>query len=173
MHHRDAELHRCVVDEEAGREVVGAVDHDVVAVEDRQHVVGAEPDVVGHDVDVGVEQRERLLRRVDLAITDAIHVVQDLALQVRLVDHVHVDDAQRADAGRREIQRSRGAEPAGAEQQHLRAEQLLLARVADLGQQQVALVAVALLGRERGRDLPVATLVLPLVEPAGDRDDVV
>ena len=151
MHDRDAELHRRVVDEEAGREVVGAVDDDVVAVEDRQHVVGAEPDVVGDDVDVGVEQGERLLGRVDLAIADAVDVVEDLALEVRLVDDVHVDDAERADAGGREVERGRRAEPAGAEQQHLGVEQLLLALVADLGQEQVALVPVALLGRERGR----------------------
>ena len=51
-------------------------------------------------------------------------------------------------------------------------EQLLLAGLADLGQEQVALVAVALLGRQRLRHLPVAALVLPLVEPAGDRDHV-
>ena len=104
---------------------------------------------MGDHVDVGVEQRQRLLGRVDLAIADAIHVVQDLALQVRLVDDVHVDDADRADAGRREVHRRRRAEPAGAEQQHLGVEQLELALLAHLGQQEVALVAVALLGGQR------------------------
>ena len=103
--------------------------------------------VVGDDVDVGVEQRERLLRGVDLAVADAVEVVQDLALQVRRVDLVHVDDADRADAGGGEVQRGRRAEAAGAEQQHLAGEQLGLALGADLGQQQVAPVAVALVGR--------------------------
>ena len=78
---------------------------DVVAVDDVEHVVGAEAHVVGDDVDVGVERGERLLRRVDLALADAVHVVQDLALQVRLVDDVHVDDAERADARGREVER--------------------------------------------------------------------
>ena len=91
------------------------------------------------------------LRRVDLALTDAVDVVQDLALQVRRVDLVHVDDADRADTGRRQVQRRRRAEPAGAEQEHLRAEQLGLTLDADLGQQQVALVTVLLLGGERDR----------------------
>ncbi len=72
--------------------------------------------------------------------------MEDLALQVRLVDHVHVDDAERADARGGQVQRGRGAEAAGAEQQDLGAEQLVLALLADLGQQEVALVAVALLG---------------------------
>ena len=52
----------------------------------------------------------------------------------------------RADAGGGQVERGRRAEPAGAEQQHLGVEQLQLALLADLGQQQVALVAVALLG---------------------------
>ena len=168
----DAELHRRVVHEEPGREVVGAVDDDVEAVEDLHHVVGTEADVVGDDVDVRVEQRERLLGRVDLALADAVDVVEDLALQVGVVDDVHVDDADRADAGRREVQGGRRAEAAGAEEQHLGLEQLLLALLADLGEQEVALVAVALLGRQRGRDLPVAVLVLPLVEAADHRHDV-
>ena len=87
------------------REVVGAVDDDVVAVDDVEDVVGAEADVVRDDVDVGVQRGERLLRGVDLAVADALEVVQDLALQVRRVDDVHVDDAERADAGGGEVER--------------------------------------------------------------------
>ena len=99
----------------------------------------------------GLSCGERLLGRVDLALADAVHVVQDLALQVRRVDDVHVDDAERADARGREVERGRRAEPAGAEQQHAALEQLLLPGLADLGQQDVAPVAVALLGGERLR----------------------
>ena len=125
-----------------------------------------EPHVVGHDVHVGVQRGQRLLGRVDLAVADAVHVVQDLALQVRLVDHVHVDDAERADAGRGQVEGGRRAQPAGAEQEDLRVEQLQLAHLAHLGQEQVALVAVAL-GRGQGlRRRPGAAVVLPLVEPA-------
>jgi len=43
---------------------------------------GAEADVVGDDVDVGVHGGDGLLRRVDLALADAVEIVQDLALQV-------------------------------------------------------------------------------------------
>jgi hypothetical protein len=115
--------------------------------------------------DVGVEQRERLLGRVDLAVADAVDVVEDLALQVRRVDLVHVDDADRADARGGEVERGGRAEAAGAEHQHLGVEQLLAGPRPDLGQQQVALVAVALLGGERRRRLPVAALVLPRPKP--------
>ena len=75
---------------------------------------------------------------------DALGGVDDLALEVRDVDDVVVDDADRADAGGGEIERDRRAESAGAEQQHLAVEQALLAARADLRQQQVARVADAL-----------------------------
>jgi hypothetical protein len=97
VHHGDAELHARVVEQVAAREVVGAVDDHVVAGDDVHDVRRVEARVVGDDVDVGVEHAQRLLRRVDLAVTDAVEVVQDLTLQVRRVDLVHVDDADRAD----------------------------------------------------------------------------
>ena len=75
-----------------------------------------------------------LLGRVDLRTPDAVGRVDDLALQVGEVDDVVVDDAERADAGGGEVERGRRAEAAGAEQQHLGVEQLLLALGADLGE---------------------------------------
>ena len=96
--------------------------------------------------DVGVERLDLLLGGVDLRHADAVGRVDDLALEVGDVDHVVVDDAERPDAGGGEVERGRRAEAAGAEQQHLGVEQLLLALDADLGEQEVARVALALLG---------------------------
>ena len=62
-------------------------------------------------------------------------VVDHLALQVREVDLVVVDDPQRPDPGSGEVERRGRAQAAGAEQQHLGVEQLLLALGADLGDQ--------------------------------------
>ena len=84
-----------------------------------------------------------------LGDADPVGRVDHLALEVGEVDDVVVDDPERADAGRGEVQRGRRAETAGAEQQDLGVEQLLLALDADLGDQQVARVALALLGGER------------------------
>ncbi len=154
VHDGHAGQQRRVVEQIAGGEVVGAVDDDVVALEDVEDVVGAEADVVGDDVDVGVQLSERLLRRVDLALADPVDVVEHLALQVRRVHHVHVDDAERPDARRGEVERGGGAEPAGAEEQDLALEQLLLPGFADLGQQQVTVIAVPLVGAEHRRGDP-------------------
>ena len=73
------------------------------------------------------------------------------------------------DARGGEVQRGRRAEAAGAEQQHLGVEQLLLALDADLRQQEVARVALALLGGELARDLDLVAAVLPQRDAAGHR----
>ena len=124
------------------------------------------------DLDVGVERRDRLLGRIDLRDADPLARVDHLALEVRQVDLVVVDDSERSDAGGGEIQRGRRSEAAGAEQEHLRVEQLLLALGPDLGQQQMARVALALLGRQRLRRLDLVAAVLPQREAAGHRLDV-
>ena len=127
---------------------------------------------MGDHLDVRVELLDRLLGGVDLAHADPVDVVQDLALQVGAVDDVHIDDAERADTRRRQVQARRAAEAAGAEQQHLGIEQLHLTFLAHLGQQQMALVAVLLVGIEALGHLPLAALVLPLAEPARHRRHV-
>ena len=103
---------------------------------------------------------------------DPLGRVDHLALQVRQIDLVVVDDAKRSDARGGEIQGRRRAQAAGAQQQHLCVEQLLLAFGADLGQQQVARVALALLGGQRARDVDLVAAVLPQGEAAGHRLDV-
>ena len=50
VHDRDADLEGGVVEQVAHGEVVGAVDHDVVARQDVDHVVGPEAHVVGDHV---------------------------------------------------------------------------------------------------------------------------
>jgi hypothetical protein len=123
-------------------------------------------------VHVGVDGGERLLGRVDLALADAVHVVQDLSLEVGRVDDVHVDDPEGAHTGGGQVERGRGTEPARSEQEHLRVEQLELAGFADLGEEQVALVAVALVGRQGLGRRPRTALVLPPVEAPDERDRV-
>ncbi len=77
--------------------------------------------------------------------------MHDLALQVRLVDDVGVDDPERAHSGGCEVERRRRAEPARADEEHACVEQPLLPVLADLGDEEVAAVARALLRRrERG-----------------------
>ena len=98
---------------------------------------------------------QRLLRRVDLPLADPVGVVEDLALKVGGVDHVHVDDADGPHSGGRQVEGGGRAQPARPQQEHLRVEELELPDLADLGQKKVALVAIALLGSERLGRRPV------------------
>ena len=95
--------------------------------------------------------------------------MRDLPLQVRLVDDVRVDDAERADAGGGEVERGGRAEASCADQQDAGVEQLQLPLLADLGDQDVARVAGALLGRERARQHDFAAVSLPVGDPADQR----
>ena len=163
---------RRVVEEVAGLEGVGPVDDHVVAADDPVDVVGDEHLLVGHDGHVRIQRLDRLARRFDLALADPVVRVEDLALEVREVDNVEVDDPDRADAGRREVERGRAAETAGADQQRLRLEEAGLAGRADFGDQQVAAVALLLLAAEDDRGLPRQPGRLPGLEPAGHRGDI-
>ncbi len=108
----------------------------------------------------------------DLALPDPVGRVDDLALEVADVDDVEVDDADGPDPRRGEVEQGRRAEPAGADEQRLRAEQACLALDPDLRDQQVAAVALLLLGGQDDRCHELETCSLPALEPARHRGDV-
>ena len=118
----------------------------------------------GTTVDVGVEGLDRALRGVDLRLAEVLRRVDDLALEVRVVDDVWVDDADRPDACRGEVEGGGRAEAARADQQHARVEQALLALFADLRDEEVARVARALRRRESGGRDDVIAVPLPADE---------
>ena len=133
-----------VVDQVAGREVVRAVDDEVVRLEDLEDVGRVEPLLVQDDLDERVDLLDRLLGRLGLRLPDVGLAVDDLALQVGLVDDVEVDDAEGADAGGGEVEQRGRAEPAGADDEHLGVLQPLLPGHADVGDDQVPGVAADL-----------------------------
>lgn len=110
---RHAEPGARVADEVAGREVVGAVDDDVVVGDEVEHVVGDEPLRDRPHLDLGREEREGLHGGVDLGAPDVGDAVHHLALEVRRLDDVVVDHGETADAGCREVEEHRRAQPAG------------------------------------------------------------
>ena len=169
MHDRDVVPDRGVVDEVAGREVVGAVDDHVPAgLEDPLDVLRGKPLAEGDDLDVGVERLDAPPRRVGLRLAERVGRVRDLALEVRLVDDVCIDDPDPADARGREVERGGGAEPARADEQDARVEQAQLALLADLGDQQVPAVARAAGRAERAGKVGGQAGALPVGVAAGE-----
>ena len=173
MDDRDPVPHRGVVQEVARREVVGAVDDDLPAlVEDPVDVVGAQALSVRDDLDVRVQLANSPLGRLDLWLPERGRRMQHLALEVRLVDCVVVHDPESADPCGGEVERGRRAEPARTDDEHVRGEQPLLARDADLRDQDVPAVPDALCLVETAGRLDGETRLGPGHDPARERDDV-
>ena len=137
MYDRYAMFHRRVVQEIARGEVVGPIDHEVVALDDPVDVRGREALLVADDLHVRVQRLERALRGRYLRLADAVGRVQDLSLQIGEIDDIGIDDPKCADAGGRQIIRGRRSESTRADQQHLAVQELLLACLTDLGDQKV------------------------------------
>src|SRR5438874_10491957 len=104
--------------------------------------------------------------------------MENLPLQVAEVDDVEVDEADRADAGGREIHRNRRSKSAGANAEHLRRLELALPVDADLRHDQVPRVALHLVIRQRRKitvrlkpDTTGALVDLGRWSAAGDRRD--
>ena len=99
------------------------------------------------DGDLGVQAPERLRDGLGLRAADGFRGVGDLPLEVGYVHLVGVDDTDSADSRRGQIQRRRRTEPAGADDQHARVQELLLSGAPDLFEDDVPAVSFNLLVR--------------------------
>ena len=133
--------HARIVHQIAGGKVVGAIGDDVELANDVERIGAAELGLELANVDEGIDGGQFLRGGVEFGTTHVGCGMDDLPLQVGEVHHIEVNQAQRAHAGRGQIQRERRAESAGAHAQHARRLQLLLPLHADLGHDQVARVA--------------------------------
>ena len=79
--------------------------------------------------------------------------MDDLALQIRLLDDVVVDDADRADAGRGQVQQRGCAETPRADHQHPRVLQPLLPVDTQIGDDEMTAVAGDLVAGQLGSRL--------------------
>ena len=171
MHDRDVVPDRRVVHEVARREVVGAVhDHVPPGLEDPVDGLGRQALAERHDLDVRVQRLDPAPRRVGLRLAERVGRVRDLALEVRLVDDVRVNDSEPPDARRSQVEGGRRAQPTCADEQYPRVEQLQLALLADLGDQEVPAVPRLPRRAERARKLRREAVSLPIGVAAGQRD---
>jgi hypothetical protein len=135
-----------IVDEVPGGEVVGAVEDQVVTVEQVDGVVPIKPDLIQMDAHQRVDLGDRVARGLGFGPTDIADAVDDLTLQIRLLDDVVVHDADRADPGRGQVEQRWRAETACADHQHPRILEPLLAVDAEIGEEEVAAIAGHLIG---------------------------
>ena len=103
-----------VVDQIPGWEIVRAVHDDIEITQYLQCVVRGEAGVEPLDLRVGIEVVDPRLGRIELRRADGARAVDDLTLQIGHFDGVEVDQSQRSNACRGQIQRCRGAETPGS-----------------------------------------------------------
>ena len=99
----------------------------------------------------GVDGVQGVARRVELRPPYVGRPVDHLPVQVAVVDHVEVDDAEPPDAGRGQVHRHRRAEATGTDAENAGRLQLQLPVHADLRHDQVPAVAGDLLVAQRRR----------------------
>jgi hypothetical protein len=145
-----ARQHRRVVDQVAGREVVGAIQDEVVLREQIDGVLGLESHLVQVDLHQRVDLQDRVLGALRLGSTDVGLPVDDLTLQVGLVDDVEFDDADGSDACCGEVQQRGRPEAACADHQYAGVLEPLLTVDAEVGNDQVTAVARNFFARECG-----------------------
>ena len=171
--HRLAQLQRRVVDQVARREVVRAVDDDVVVLDDVEHVLGRQPRLVPDHLHVRVQLGDR---RPSPTRPSACRPDRSRAGSAAAGSTRRPRRRRRTRPCRRRPPPGTGPagepEPARAEAQHLRLQQLRLAQLAHLGQHGVPRVAQALLRRHHERPVELQPGALPGREPARHRLDV-
>ena len=125
----------------AGAKVVGSVHDKVVCRDELPRVARREPELVAFDPHERVDGGDAVRCRIDFWAPDIDGGVNNLALQVRYIDDVVIDDPQRADPGCGEVGRRDGTQPARSDDEHARRREVPLAAFADFGKEQVAGIA--------------------------------
>ena len=124
--------HTGVVDLVARAQPVAAIDDQIVGIDEIHHVSCGHFGVMRPHLDQRIEGPEARSGGSDLGHADIGLCVQHLALQVPDVDGVEIDDAERADTGRRQVERRWRTQSAAADDQHTCGLQFLLAGLTEL-----------------------------------------
>ena len=133
--------HAGVVREIARGEIVRAVDDDVVRANDVESVLAGETRIVKDHIDVRIEGVDGFPGGLRFGAANVGIGVENLTLQIRIIHHVEIRDAEFTDARGGEIQRDGRAQSARADAKNAGRAQLFLPGHADLGQNQMPRVA--------------------------------
>src|SRR5207247_1662202 len=133
-----------VIGEITRGKVIRAIDNDVVLAEDLAGVVAGKADLVQDDVDPRIDAFDGLLGGFSFVAPDVLGAVDDLALEVGAIDRVEIDQPETADARSGQVHGDGRTEPASADAQDAAGTDFLLARQADLGQDQMSRVTAYL-----------------------------
>ena len=140
-----AVLYAHIVYQEFSIEIVRAINHKIVVLDDVGSIVGGEKLVVSNHIYVRVHRQDTLARRLNLALANVIGRMDYLPLKIAQINHITVNNAKRAHASRRQIHKHRRAQSARAYNEHLAIANLLLTFCTDAFQYDVARISLLLL----------------------------
>lgn len=108
-----------VVYQELRREVICAVDDEIVVLDDVEDILAVDECAVGVDSHIRIYGFHGFLCGLHLCLADVGSGVYHLALEVGEIHLVRVSDADGAYSRSREVKRCRGAKSTGADDEHL------------------------------------------------------
>ncbi len=100
---RFAREHAGIIHQVARGKIVGAVGDDVEIAEEFERVFAAQAHVVLLQIQEWIDRRQLVGRGIQFLPPHVGGGVNDLALQVGVIDHIEIDQAERAHAGGRKI----------------------------------------------------------------------
>ena len=149
-HQGNAKPSERVADNKPGREIVAAVDDEVVARQQRFCILAGKPALGGQNLDVRIEARTKLAANFGFGLPDLIVAEDRLTLQIGPVDDVIVDDRQAPDARSGERRDCRASDTPGSDNGDAGRLQLALPDASELRQDDVPGVALQLVVAEIG-----------------------
>jgi hypothetical protein len=145
---RSPDLGRRIRQHIARCEVIGAIDNHIVIGNQRFGIVRVKAQRMAFDRYMRIDARNGVSRALDLFLTDAFRVMDDLSLEIGQRNRIVVDDAERPDARSRQILQHGRSETTRTDNQYTRCLQLLLARAADFRQHDMPRIAFKFFGRK-------------------------
>lgn len=88
-----------VVGGEAGWEIIGPVEDEVVRLQKFEGVFGGEPSVVADEIEVGINGKESAAGGIEFEFADLVGIMDGLAVEIGKFDTVVVDHGDGANAG--------------------------------------------------------------------------
>src|ERR1700730_7280637 len=107
-----------VVGKVPGRKIIGTIDNKVIIFDQLHRVVATENTVVQVDLHIRVNRLDSVLSRIELLSANVAGAVKNLALQIRKIDNVRIDQSHSSNSGCRQVKRDRGAESSGTDTQN-------------------------------------------------------
>ena len=148
---RTLKVYASLVDEQSGGEIIGAVDDEVVVLQQTCCIAAIDPDRLLADLDKRVERAGEFGCSLRFRLAALVVTIDQLPLQVRALDLIVVDDRQPADAGCGKCRGYGTADRSGTHDRDPSSLEAMLADSSDLGKNDLPSVTIEFLVAQHHR----------------------